>query len=176
MTKSERYKGGTRVTFSAGPRARGEVAAEYAALSRAASRVSMPRTEIDLGIERLEARLTAEQERAGKLRAALASALAAGATPDAEGRVYLDVGEGGVDLAKQLASTLTRDPTCTAIVRAQIEAGAHLIISRGASASTDCGALLRRLASAAGGKGGGRPEHAEGKLPADFDVAAALRS
>jgi len=174
VTGSERYKGGTRVTFSAGSRARAEVSAEFAALGRAAGHVLMPRIEIDVGIERLKTRLKAEQERAGVLRASLADALAATLVADAYGRVFIDVGDGGVDLAKQLASTLTRDPSRTAIVRASIESGAHLIVSRGASASVDCGALLRKLASAAGGKGGGRPEHAEGKLPLEFDVGAAL--
>jgi alanyl-tRNA synthetase len=174
VTGSERYKGGTRVTFSAGSRARTEVNAEFAALGRAAAQVSLPRTEIDVGIERLKTRLKTEQERAGVLRAALAEALASSVMEDAQGRVFIDVGDGGVDLAKQVASTLTRDPSRTAIVRASIESGAHLIVSRGATASVDCGALLRRLATAAGGKGGGRVEHAEGKLPAGFDVAAAL--
>jgi alanyl-tRNA synthetase len=177
VTSSERYKGGTRVTFSAGPRARGEARAEWLALSHAATLLETSREGVVAAIERLKERLDTEQEARGRLRAELAARIAESAAPDEEGRVFVDVSpEGGLELARQVASTLVRRAGATAIVRAPIESGAHLIVSRGPGASLDCGALVRKLTSAAGGKGGGRPEHAEGKLPRDFDVLTALRS
>jgi alanyl-tRNA synthetase len=171
---SERYKGGTRVTFSAGIRARSAAQREWVTLGRAASRLAVPRADVEAGIERLERRLREEQERGGRLRAELASELARRAEPDARGRVYVDVAEAGVELAKQLATTLARGEGLTVVVRASVEGAGHLIVMRGPGSSADCGGLLRRLAAAAGGKGGGRPEHAEGRLPAGFDVRSAL--
>lgn len=174
VTKLERYKGGTRVTFSAGPRARAEVATMAAALERGAALMSVPPTEIDAGITRLMERGRAELEAAGRLRSELATLLARDARPDAEGRVVIDIGSGGLELARQLAAMITRAPGRVAVIGAAIESGTHWTVMRSADVSVDCGALLRRLATAAGGKGGGRPEHAEGRLPRDFDVAAAL--
>jgi alanyl-tRNA synthetase len=179
VTSSERYKGGTRVTFSAGPRARGEARAEWLALSHAATLLETSREGVVAAIERLKERLDTEQEARGRLRAELAARIAESAAPDEEGRVFVDVSpEGGLELARQVASTLVRRAGATAIGDRPrpIESGAHLIVSRGPGASLDCGALVRKLTSAAGGKGGGRPEHAEGKLPRDFDVLTALRS
>jgi len=171
---SERYKGGTRVTFSAGIRARSAARSEWLELGRAASRLAVPRGEVEAGIERLERRLRDEQERGGRLRAELAERLAQRAEPDAKGRVYVDVAEAGLELAKQLATTLARREGLTVVVRASVEGAGHLVVMRGPGSRSDCGALLRRLAAAAGGKGGGRPEHAEGRLPAGFDVRSAL--
>lgn len=174
VTGSERYKGGTRITFSAGPRARREIGSEWLALSRAAALVQTPLTEVAAGIERLKERWKDAEDEAGRLRAELAARIASLASFDESGRAFVDVGDGGLELARRVASALTKTAGRTAIVRANIEGGAHLIVSRGEGASIDCGALLRRIATAAGGKGGGRPEHAEGKLPRAFDVASVL--
>ena len=38
----------------------------------------------------------------------------------------------------------------------------------------DCGALVKRAAAHAGGRGGGRPDRAEGRLPAGSDWATVL--
>lgn len=175
VTGSERYKGGTRITFSAGGRARSEARSDWGVIGRAAALLGAPRDGVEAGIERLMARVKEAEERSGRLRAELAARIAASASPDASGNVLVDVGDGGVELAKQIAATLARSDGVTAIVRAKIDGAAHLVLMRGPGSSTDCGALLRKLATAAGGKGGGRPEHAEGRLPEAFDVAAALR-
>jgi alanyl-tRNA synthetase len=46
-----------------------------------------------------------------------------------------------------------------------------VLVARGASATFDCGAFLKRAASVAGGRGGGRAESAEGRLPRESDWA-----
>jgi len=48
-----------------------------------------------------------------------------------------------------------------------------IVVERGAAASFDCGAWLKATAQRLGGRGGGRPEHAEGKLPGSVDWASA---
>ena len=40
-----------------------------------------------------------------------------------------------------------------------------VVIARGPESAFDCGAFLKRAATASGGRGGGRPERAEGRLP-----------
>src|SRR5438067_2428451 len=51
-----------------------------------------------------------------------------------------------------------------AILCAPDEAGASVVIMRAAGSTLDCSALWKRLAVRLGGRGGGRPERAEGKL------------
>jgi alanyl-tRNA synthetase len=47
-----------------------------------------------------------------------------------------------------------------------------VLVARGDGAALDCGAFLKRAAAASGGRGGGRPERAEGRLPASADWPA----
>jgi alanyl-tRNA synthetase len=49
-----------------------------------------------------------------------------------------------------------------------------VVLARAPAGTLDCGALLKQLAAAHGGKGGGRPERAEGRLAAGVDWPAAL--
>jgi alanyl-tRNA synthetase len=51
-----------------------------------------------------------------------------------------------------------------------------VLIARGSGSSFGCGAFLKRLAAAAGGRGGGRPEHAEGRLPPGTDFPTLVAS
>jgi alanyl-tRNA synthetase len=49
-------------------------------------------------------------------------------------------------------------------------------VARGAESDFDCGAFVKRVAAAHGGRGGGRPEAAEGRLPAAVDWVATASS
>jgi alanyl-tRNA synthetase len=48
-----------------------------------------------------------------------------------------------------------------------------VLAARGAESDFDCGAFVKRVAAAHGGRGGGRPETAEGRLPAAIDWMSA---
>ena len=52
-----------------------------------------------------------------------------------------------------------------AILGAAGENGVHVLVARPTGSTFDYGAFLKRLAQAAGGRGGGSPERAEGRLP-----------
>src|SRR5262249_24909135 len=45
-------------------------------------------------------------------------------------------------------------------------AGIHVVAVRGAGSDFDCGAFVKRVSAQHGGRGGGRAENAEGRLPA----------
>lgn len=162
----ERYKGGTRVSFSAGARARGELFAESRVLAAAGAALVVPPLGVVEAIARLEARLKDAQMELGRARATIAKDLADRArAAAADGRVTLTLDEGGAELARAVAEHLTKDGGLVAVVCARIEEGVHVVVARGPQSSVDCGALLRELAQKSGGKGGGRPERAEGRLP-----------
>ncbi len=47
-----------------------------------------------------------------------------------------------------------------------------VLVARATASPFDCGAFLKRAAAKAGGRGGGRPERAAGRLPATTDWTA----
>ncbi len=51
-----------------------------------------------------------------------------------------------------------------------------IVVQRGSKTGFDCGAWLKAAAAATGGRGGGRPERAEGRLPKGASVEALARS
>jgi alanyl-tRNA synthetase len=127
-------------------------------------------------VERMRAEIKALQGEGGRLRALLAQRIAAEAIASGEARVVLVLEEGGAELAQSVASELTREGARIAIVGARTPEGIHLVVSRGPASTENAGAIVKAIAAAAGGKGGGRPERAEGRLPATADLRAALQS
>lgn len=173
----ERYKGGTRVTFVAGPRARAMLFEEDRALRALARELVCPPHEVGKQLARVRAELGATREELGRYRAVVARVAADEARARAEGdRVVVVLDEGGVELAKGVAAHLAKEGSLVAVVAVRLEEGLHTIVARGPGASRDCGALLQKLAQAAGGRGGGRPERAEGRLPPGVDLEAAVRA
>ena len=77
--------------------------------------------------------------------------------PGVEGKRVLELGAGGGHNAVALARQ-----------------GAHVIVARGPSSMADARAIFAAIATACGGRGGGRPERAEGRMPGSADVRAAI--
>jgi alanyl-tRNA synthetase len=177
VTGVERYKGGTRVTFAAGPRARAMLFEEDRALRMLARELVCPPLEVEKQLARVRGELGAAREELGRSRAIVARLAADEARARADGdRVIVLLEEGGVELAKGVAAHLTKEGALVAVVGARIDEGVHVIVARGPGASRDCGALLKGIAQAAGGRGGGRPERAEGRLSPGADLEAAVRA
>src|SRR5437879_3284698 len=72
VASSERYKGGTRVSFHSGPRARATLFGEDDAMRVLAKQLVCPIEGVGAGVERLRAELTASQGESGRLRSVLA--------------------------------------------------------------------------------------------------------
>jgi len=177
VTSVERYKGGTRVTFTAGPRGRAALFETDRALRELARELVCPPHEVGKHVSRIRAETLSVREELGRARALLARFLAEEARARATGdRVILTLPAGGIDLAKGVVAHLVKDGALTVIVGARIEEGVHTIVARGPGSTADCGALLKALAASCGGRGGGRPERAEGRMPASLDLESAARA
>jgi len=168
---AERYKGGTRVTFAAGRRARDVLAVHHDVLTQLARAFTCAPADVPVAIDRLRRDLgeTRDQLRASQRRWAeqmLDRLLAEPGT-----RVVAALPGADADVLRTLANRITaagRD----ALLAAPGPAGTSVLVARAAGSSLDAGATLRALAQAAGGRGGGKPDHAEGRLPADVDWPA----
>jgi alanyl-tRNA synthetase len=178
----ERYKGKARVTFSAGPRARRELWDEASVLRDLGRSFTCGPRDVPTAVEKLRRELGDAREALGHARGRLADAaaadLAAAAAVDPDHRAVAVLDEVGVEILRRIAGRITSSPEATAFLASRIDGALAVMISRGSASRLDCGAFLKRLATAAGGRGGGRPEHAEGRFPATTDwpavVAAAL--
>lgn len=181
LTKVERYKGMTRVTFAAGPRARRWLTQRADLASAAAARLRVAPDELVPSIERLLERERAAKARLGRLAARRmderASALLAGAV---EGAVIAQLPPDEREWMQGIVDRLR--PQCALValaapLDASAEAGGELdvVIARGPSGDRDCQALLATLIRTTGGRGGGRPAFAQGRLPAPADWVASVR-
>jgi len=168
IEKVERYKGGSRITFSAGPRARRALMAHAETLRAAALALKCAPPELIDIARGLEEKLGEARREAGELRGQLADALARGL--DREGDVVAVI-DADVPLLKAVAERLATGSRLVALAAAR-EAGTDVLVTRGPEATVKCGQLLRAVAQASGGRGGGRDEHAQGRLPAGIDWVA----
>ncbi len=160
VISTERYKGMTRVTFTAGRRARTEMFARDQVLRSLATQFSCGPAEVPLAIEKLRASSATAAAEITALRGRLADAIVA--TLAGTGRVIAAV-PGDVEVLRSVAAKLAnagRD----AIICAPDESGAAVVLFRAAGSSLDCGALWKQMAARAGGRGGGKGERAEGRL------------
>ena len=166
VSSTERFKGGSRITFLCGGRAlhgfrslRDVVAASVRVLS------VMP-SELPAAIERLQSdakeqrrQLKDSQER---LAAHEADALADAAASFGSLKL-VTAGLPGWDVAgiKTIASRIVERPAHVAVLLSE-PAPSSIVIARSAGLALDSGAILKALIAKHGGKGGGRAELAQG--------------
>ena len=171
VTGSERYKGKQRIFFDAGQRARLVTAGHDDALRALAVSFAVAAGDVPAAVERLRGEVKASSAAARALKERLAEALAAGLAGD---RVVMTFDEAGfdVELLRAVAKRVVARDGAVALLAARVPGGVDVVVSRGAGSTFDCGAFVKRVATACGGRGGGRPQHAEGRLPEGADWAA----
>jgi alanyl-tRNA synthetase len=182
VTGVERYKGGTRIYFEAGRRARSALAGHSDVLTSLARELTCGTAEVPGALERLRADLTRARESLGTARAKLATAtadeLAAVALARGERQVTAAFDDADADFLRTIAARLTAAAGTSgrcdmvAFLAARAADGVLVLVARGADSAFDCGGFVKRVAAASGGRGGGRPERAEGRLPAGADWLA----
>jgi alanyl-tRNA synthetase len=174
----ERNKGRGRVLFSAGPRARAGLWAEAAALRTLARDFSCGPLDVPAAVERLRRELAEAREALGAARAREARAAADAlqhTLQEAPDQPLVAVLDGGVELLRAVAARLTQAEGVVVLLAGRTPEGLAVLVARGPGAGFGCGAFLKRAAEAAGGRGGGRPEVAEGRLPAHTDWPALVQ-
>ena len=174
----ERHKGKARVLFSAGARARGEVIAETGVLRDLARSFTCAPRDVPAGVERLRRDLGEARDALGRAQAKVVDAVAVelAAEARATGRAVAVIDEVGPDLLRALAGKVTAVPDAVAFLAGRSPEGLAVIVARSASATLDCGAFLKKATAQAGGRGGGKPDRAEGRLPAGADWRALVES
>lgn len=164
---SERYKGMTRVTFTAGRKARAELFTRDHVLRSLATQFSCGPSEVPAAIEKLKRDVDAHSTELTALRSRLATTIID--TLPGTGAVIATI-PGDGELLRSVAAKLVsagRD----ALLCAPADEGAVVVLFRSAGSSLDCGGLFKKLLVQAPGRGGGRAERAEGRLlsmPADW--------
>lgn len=163
----EKFKGGSRVEFLCGGRALQRFRVWRGALSAMQKNLSVPPIEMLASIERLQDESKAMQRRVRdfqeKLAVHEAHALVARGQRVGEKLVVAEALEGwdpqGLKAIAVAATAAQRDAVVALFTSST---PAQVVIARGANASVDAGALLKQLAAKFGGKGGGKPDLAQG--------------
>lgn len=174
VTGTERYKGKVRVSFDAGPRVRALLHRESDALRALAKDFTCGPLAVEAAVEKLRREWGATREALGKSTERLAT-LTADALPDREGLVVGSFDGASVEFLRAVAGRVAETrPASASLLAAPGPEGVAVLCARGAESKLDCGALLKKAAAHAGGRGGGKPERAEGRLPPGTDWLAVL--
>jgi alanyl-tRNA synthetase len=163
----EKFKGGSRIEFLCGGRALQRFRVWRGALSAVQKHLSVPPIEMAASIERLQDDAKAVQRTVRgfqeKLATHEAQALLARATRVGGTRLVAEALDGwdaqGLK-AVAVAATAVQPDAVVALFTSTMPA--QVVIARGAGAQVDADALLKELAARFGGKGGGKPDLAQG--------------
>jgi alanyl-tRNA synthetase len=166
IASSERFRGGTRVEFLCGARALRGYRALRESMASSVRLISVLPADLPAGIERLQAEAKNARRQLKDLQMRLASfeahALADRAEPRGDARVVVEALEGWDQSGlKTIASAIASRPGHVALLFSA-PAPSAVVIARATDASFDSAAALKRLTGRFGGKGGGRPDLAQG--------------
>jgi alanyl-tRNA synthetase len=177
----EKFRGGTRVEFLCGRRALGRFREWRDALAAAMRHLSVTPAELAAGIERIQGETKALQRSLRGLQEQLAVHDARALIERGErveGRIVVAEAIDGWDAPglKGLASAAVATAPTAAVALFSRSMPAVVVVVRGADSGVDAAAVLKALIAKFGGKGGGKPELAQGgglNASADVLVAAA---
>ncbi len=166
ISATERFRGGSRVTFLCGGRALTGFRSLRDAVAGSVRALSVLPAELPAAIERLQAESKELRKQIKELQTRAAvhegDALASASEETAAGRLVVAAlpgwDAGGL---KSIASRIAESPSHIAVL-VGAPSPAPLVVARAAGVPLDCSAVLRALLERHGGKGGGRPELAQG--------------
>jgi alanyl-tRNA synthetase len=164
----ERFKGASRVTFVCGGRALRGYGQLRDAMTAASRALSVSPADVAATIERMQAEAKDLGRTIRRLQddvaVSRAAALRAGAA-DIGGRRGVLRHEPGWDAAglKTLATAIVSEPGTIALLVGD-GTPAPVVVARSADVDLDAAAWMKQAAAALGGRGGGRPELAQGGL------------
>jgi alanyl-tRNA synthetase len=171
VTGWERFKGATRIAFACGERARrahGRLRDTVTAAMRAAS---VSADEIVPAFERLLAEIRESGRTIRRLQEEVAGARAASLRAGAQTagpyrRVLTAVPGWDAAALKVLAAAVVSEPGLVVVLVGDGQP-APVVVARSADVGLDAGAWMKRATAELGGRGGGRPELAQGGIPGE---------
>ena len=166
VQSAERFRGGTRVEFLCGVRVLRGFRALRDTVSASVRLVSVLPAELIAGIERMQTDAKETKRQLKDLQTRLSGFEAAALAGRAESRGSLHVVAAALDGwdqngLKAIAAAIAARPGHVAMLFS-VPPPSAVVIARAADATIDSGAMLRRFIDRFGGKGGGRPELAQG--------------
>jgi alanyl-tRNA synthetase len=166
VSSAERFRGGTRLEFVCGGRALQRFRQLREAVDGSVRHLSVLPGELPAAIERLQLENRDQKRRVkdlqGRLAVQQAAELAAAAEAIGPVRLVASALDGWDPAAlKSIASAIVQQPGFLAVLVAG-PPPCQLLIARSADAGVDCAVMLKALTAVFGGKGGGRPELAQG--------------
>ena len=166
VAASERFRGGSRITFLCGGRALAGFRALRDSVAGSVRALSVLPAELPAAIERLQAEgkdlRRHIKDFQSRVAAQEADALAAAAQPSGDVRLVLTAMPGW-DAAglKTVASRIVERPGHLVVLLGDPPT-VPIVVARSSDVAQDAGAILRKIVERHGGKGGGRPEMAQG--------------
>jgi alanyl-tRNA synthetase len=158
----ERFKGGSRIEFVCGGRALAKFGALRDSVAASVRLISVLPGELPAGIERLQAESKDLRRQIKGMQGQLAGVEAERLAGEAGGRLVVAALDGWDPAGlKSIAAAIVERPGYVAVLFGG-PAPASVVVARGEGADVDCHAVLKGLTSRFGGKGGGRPELAQG--------------
>ncbi len=163
---SEKFKGGTRLEFLCGGRALAGFHALGDSVAASVRLLSVLPAELPAAIERQQTEARDLRRQVKDLQARLAgheaAALADAAEPAGSMRLVVAALEGwDANGLKTIAAAIAARPGHAALLVGS-PAPAAIVVARAQDVAIDCAAILKQLTATFGGKGGGRPELAQG--------------
>ncbi len=163
---SERVRGGTRLEFLCGVRALRGYRTLRDVMASSVRLLSVLPVELPAGIERMQAEAKDTNRRLRDLQTRLASFEAASlgerAEPRGASRIVVEALEGwDANGLKAIASAISSRPGHVAVLFG-VPPPSAIVVARAPDAAVDCAATLKALTDRFGGKGGGRPDLAQG--------------
>ena len=163
-------RGKMRLTFICGKRAYEDYRSRHDVINRTARSLSASWEQLDASVETLKQKLQEAERQLAAARAAQATeklqALTAGAVEKDGWRIIAgDVGAVDMTTLRDMASEGIKAPNTVMLLAAYDGANALLAYAASEGCPWHMGKLLSESAKANGGKGGGRPDFAQGSAP-----------
>lgn len=172
VLSTEPARGKLRIRFVCGMRAVRRFQLVYEAAVEAGQRLSAPPEELIRALERQQTELSHAKEQLkllqGEAAQYRADQLRGGAGPLPGGDLLMRGCFPGADAEelRRLAAEALREPRAVVLLSSPREEGLLLLFAAGREVKRDMAKLLRD----SGGRGGGRPDFAQGSAPAGLDV------
>lgn len=176
VVATEKTKAGTRVRFVCGGRAVAQAGAWRTALRRAAAALQTAPDDVPEAVERMVAGRAATEKELRDLREA-ARAIEGRELAASAGRLLVKRLDGRDAVAlRALALQIVGASPCLVLLGSVDQGRAHFVFARGAGVAQDASALLQVALPHVGGRGGGKPDLAQGGGPNVEGIDAALEA